>query len=283
MFASLILAAAIGAAKAAPTASPEPVPTLSPRQLLGQIRAVFRSHRPPPPYETYTLVRKQLATNGYPDYPNSYTKHFWMRNSDRAALSRFVFRDFARGDLTFDRPAFNEDRDPGPPTADLFEPAPAIPHPVTQAYTPEPSASEVPVIGTIRATFEFDYAIQSAEVEGDELHLHVYPIRDIERNRLREIFVDHKTFELHRLIGTDKLFIVGGGPTKVYPATDTITMGTVAGYPVVTHVHAVIGGGYDDDGKEIDITFTEIKFPPTLPAWYFDPHTYAQHAADAPL
>ena len=51
----------------------------------------------------------------------------------------------------------------------------------------------------------------------------------------------------------------------------------------MTHVHAIIGGGYDDDGKEIDITFTEIKFPPTLPAWYFDPHTYAQHAADGPL
>jgi len=92
---------------------------------------------------------------------------------------------------------------------------------------------------------------------------------NIERNRLREIFVDHKTFELHRLIGTDKLFIVGGGPTKVYPATDTITMGTVAGYPVVTHVHAVIGGGYDDDGKEIDIHVYEIEVPPTLPAWYF--------------
>ena len=60
----------------------------------------------------------------------------------------------------------------------------------------------------------------------------MYPIRDIERNRLREIFVDKTTFELHRLIGTDKLFIVGGGLNKVYPATDTITMGTVAAIPL---------------------------------------------------
>ena len=60
-------------------------------------------------------------------------------------------------------------------------------------------------------------------------------------------------------------------------------MGNVGGYPVVTRIHGEVGGGYDDDGKQVDYTFSEIKFPATLPEWYFDPHTYAAHQKDAPL
>ena len=266
------------------TPSPTAVESPSPQRILGLIRAQFRSHRPPPAYETYTVTRKQNATNGYPDPVGSYTVHVWVRNLDRAALTRKVFRDDARGELTFDRPAFNEARDPGPPTADVFEPAPARPHPVTEVPTPEPNYTPLPVIGGVRTLVELDYTVQTLEVEGDELHLHIYPIRDVERNRLREIYVDRKTLELHKLIATDKLFY-GNNPklAKVYPVTFTITMGNVQGYPVVTSIHGVVGGGYDDDGKDVEFTFTEIKFPATLPDWYFNPRTYAAHQTEAPL
>ncbi len=270
MLASVLLAAAL-----APTPSPSSSPT--PQRLLGLIRLQFRSHRPPPPFETYTLVRTQLATNGYPDPTGSYTKHIWVRNLDRAALTRLVFRDEARGPLTFDRPAFNEARDPGPPTADVFEPAPARPHPVSEVPTPEPGATSLPTIGGVRAILEFDYHVESVETDGDQLHLHIMPIRDIERNRLREIYVDKRTLELRKIIATDKLFVEHG---SVYPVTFTITMGNVQGYPVVTDVHGVVGGGYDDDGKDVDFKFRDIAFPATLPAWYFDPRTYAEHAND---
>lgn len=256
-----------------PVAQAEPSPT--PQRVLGLIRARFRAHRPPPPFETYTITRSQMATNGFPDLAESYTKHIWVRNSDRAALTRQVFRDDYRGPLTFDRPAFNEARDPGPPTADVFEPAPARPHPVSEAYTPEPSYTPLPVIGGVRAIVESDYRVDSLAVEGDEVHLHITPIRDVERNRLREVFADKKTLELRKLIATDKLFIIGG---PVYPATFTITMGVVQGVPVVTDIHGVIGGGYNDDGKEVDFKFTDIAFPKSLPDWYFNPRTYAQHA-----
>ena len=60
----LVAAAAVALA----TPAPQPMATLSPERALGLIRATFRSHRPPPPYVTYTLVRSQLATNGFPDY-----------------------------------------------------------------------------------------------------------------------------------------------------------------------------------------------------------------------
>jgi hypothetical protein len=283
MLADVILAAVLAATAPAPAVQAAPVPiggepSPTPQRVLGLIRAQFRSHRPPPPFETYTVIRSQKATNGYPDLAESYTKHVWVRNFDRAALTRFVYRDDARGPLTFDRPAFNEARDPGPPTADVFEPAPARPHPVSEVPTPEPNYTPLPVIGGVRAIVESDYHVDSLEAEGDQVHLRITPIRDVERNRLREIFADRKTLELRKLIATDKLFVERG---PVYPVTFTITMGVVQGVPVVTDLHGVVGGGYNDDGKEVDFKFTDIAFPKTLPDWYFNPRTYAQHANEA--
>ncbi|MBV8748247.1 MAG: hypothetical protein JO103_00895 [Candidatus Eremiobacteraeota bacterium] len=272
MLALVMLAAVVA------TPTPDAFPTPTPQRTLGLIRAQFRSHRPPPPFETYTLVRTQKATNGYPDFANSYTRHYWVRNLDRAALRRDVFRDDARGPLTFDRPAFNEARDPGPPTADVFEPAPTRPHPVDEVPTPEPNYTPLPVIGGVRTIIESDYKVESMEVEGDQLHLHIFPIRDIERNRLREIYCDKKTYELRKLIATDKLFVDRG---NVYPVTFTITMGMVRGVPVVTDIHGIVGGGYNDDGKDVDFEFRDITFPDTLPEWYFNARTYAQHANDS--
>src|SRR5215469_7610256 len=69
-----------------PTATPTPIPMPSPERMLFLIRRQFRSHRPPPPYVTYTLVRKQTLDDGFPDLVNSYTYHIWCRSTDRAAL-----------------------------------------------------------------------------------------------------------------------------------------------------------------------------------------------------
>lgn len=275
-----VLLATLGTTPA-PTVTPSPTP----ERILGLIRAKFRSHRPPPPYVTYTLVRFQKDTAGFTDYVGSYTYHVWTRTSDRASLKRKVYRDINRGDLEFDRPAFNEDRDPGPPTADVFEPAPLKPRPVTVAPTAEPAATTLPEIATVTTIGEFDYKVVSMDVEGDELHLRIEPTRNPERNRLRELFVDKSTLELHKLIATDKLFISGPPPgmKPVYAAGLVITMGTVDGHLVITDVHATVYDGYDEDGKEADFHFRDIAFPATLPAWYFDPRTYAAHKDDAPL
>jgi hypothetical protein len=221
----------------------------NPQRAFSLIRAKFRSHRPPPPFESYTLTRSQLAADGSVDTVNSYAKHVWVRTSDGAALARSFTSDGTRGDLTFDRPAFNEARDPGPPTADMF------------------------------ADDESDYHADSLETTGGQLHLRVSPVRDPDRHRLRELYADAATYELRGLVAADKLYVYRG-PT--YPVTFTITMGAVQGMPVVTRLHGVVGGGYNDDGKEVDYAFTDIAFPPSLPDWYFDPKTYGAHRADAP-
>ena len=143
--------------------------------------------------------------------------------------------------------------------------------------TPEPHYTPLPVIGGVRTIIESDYRVDALAIEGDEMHLTIYPIRDVERNRLREVYVDRKTLELHKLIATDKLFVERG---PVYPVTFTITMGIVDGVPVVTEIHGVVCGGYNDDGKDVDFRFTDITFPKSLPEWYFDARTYASHTND---
>jgi hypothetical protein len=248
VLAAVILAAALGDAEPAP----------QPQGVLERVVAQFRSHRPPPPYESYTLVRMQQTTNGAPDIPNNYAKRVWFRGADRAALTRLVFKDGSLGPLTFDRPAFNEARDPGPPTVDLFEPARVTNRAEAAAAAP-------------------DYAVDSLETLGPVLHLVIHPVRDAGRNRLREIFCDSTTYELRKLVATDALYITRG-PT--YPIVLTITMGVVGGIPVVTELHGVVGGGFNGDGQEVDYQFRDITFPAALPDWFFDPRTYRAHAND---
>jgi hypothetical protein len=277
---ALAVAAVIAQATPAPTQAPVPAAVPAWQRDLAQVRAQFRSHRPPPPFVTYTLTRAQKTDQGYPDVVNTYTWRVWCRTSDRAALGRRVFRDNYAYAPEFLRPAFNEARDPGPPTADVFEPAPVRPRPVSEVPSPEPTRDTTVVIGRVSVNFESDYTVTAREQVGSELHLTLAPIRDRDRNRLRELFVDADTFELHKLIATDKLFI-DRGPT--FGATFTITMGMVEGFPVVTDIHGHIGDGYKGDGVEVDFTFRDIKFPKTLPDWYFNPRQYGQHTNDVPL
>jgi hypothetical protein len=221
------------------------------------IRARFRSHRPPPPFVSYTLVRTNFARNGAVEAKNSYAKHVWVRTSDGAALTRLLLGDAKRGPLEFDRPAFNEARDPGPPTVDLFAAAPG---------------------GTASAE-EPAYRPDSVAVEGDLVHVRLAPIRYPDRNRLRELFADKTTYELRKVVVVDKLFVDRG---PVYPVTFTMTVGVVQSIPVVTEIRGTVGGNYNEDGKDITYGFADIAFPTALPDWYFDPRTYRGHEADAP-
>lgn len=280
--------------RSAPAADPAstlpPYQTLTPVRVLGMIRRVYRERRPPPTYETYTLIRKQNTNYGAPDYANSYTKHYWVRNTDRAALVRMVYRDDYDGDMTFDRPALNQPRDPGPATADLFEPA--HPQPVNVVPTPEPTLPPLKTIGSVIALGESEYNVPKMTVEGAELHLVLQPRRDPERNVLREIWVDKHSYVLRRLIAHDRLFAEGDG---VYPVKFTYTLGYLDGYVVITHLDGVVlpivdkdrsgnvsERAYDGDGQTVTFDFQDIAFPKSLPDWYFDPRQYGHHLAEAP-
>jgi hypothetical protein len=279
------------AADPVPFGTLPPYQTISPVRVLGIIRRVYRTHRPPPTFETYTLVRKQNTNYGYPDPVNSYTKHYWVRNTDRAALVRYVYRDDTDGPPTFDRPALNQERDPGPPTADLFEPAHL--QPISFVPTPEPSSEPLKTIGSVVAIGESDYNVPKIAVEGEMLHLTLQPRRDPERNVLREIWVDKHSYVVRKIIAHDRLFAEGDG---IYPVKFTYTLGYLNGYVVITHLDGVVlpiesrdkAGNtsermFDGDGATVTYDFDDITFPQALPSWYFNPHEYGSHVADAPL
>jgi hypothetical protein len=274
---------AAGSSAAAST----PIPLPSPERLLYQIRRQFRSHRPPPPYLTYTLIRKQTLDDGYPDLVNSYTYHIWCRTVDRAALGRRVYRGSSRGTLEFLRPSFNEPWDPGPPTADLFEPAPAHPHSSPRDFVPTPEpAGMPPVIASVTVLGEFDYRVTRIADEGNLIHVSLQPRRDPDRNRLRELYVEHKTLELKEVVATDKLYEEDGGH-HVYPMLFTVTLGWMHDMPMVTHIHGTPTYQRDADylGRDatVDYDFNDIAFPGSLPEWYFDPRAYSNNVANAPL
>ncbi|PZR57371.1 MAG: hypothetical protein DLM50_06145 [Candidatus Meridianibacter frigidus] len=246
----------------------------SPEQTLGLIRHTFRSHRPPPPFVRYTLTRRQLTNEGFPDFIWTYTYHIWCRTSDNAALGRRVFRGGSYGSLEFLRPTFNAATDPGPPTADLFEPAPA-----TKQATPAPIFDRLREIGGVEALGETDYQVLSAVTEGELIHVRLLPRREPERNRLRELFADRRTYELKKAVATDRLFT----QFQSYPELYTLTLGAAGGYPVVTAIHGVVDDStFDEAARYIDYTFTEISFPATMPDWYFEPSGYGAHAKEAP-
>ena len=114
----------------------------------------------------------------------------------------------------------------GPPTADLFEPAPAHPHTSPREFvpTPEPTGSLPPVIASVTVLGEFDYRVTRIADEGDLTHVSLMPRRDPDRNRLRELYVDRKTLELQEVVATDKLYEEDSGK-HVYPMLFTVTLG----------------------------------------------------------
>ncbi len=276
--AALALTPAPSHASPARVAAAGPAPFPSPDDLLIAIRNRFRSHRPPPPFEIYTLERSQQTSYGYPDYNDTYTYHIWYRSYDHAAMERKHFHLGAIGNLEFKRPMFNVADDPGPPTADVFEPAPL--HTLAPDFVPTPEASMPPIIATVRVRANFDYRVTAVQREGSLIHVSIMPKRDPDRNRLRELWVDAKTLDLKKIIATDKLFIQGG---PVYPILFTIDFDMLAGVPIITHIHGEVADpSYDGDGKTVEYVFKDIVFPKALPDWYFNARDYAQHTNDAP-
>jgi hypothetical protein len=155
----------------AETPASAPAELASAQQAFDLIRERYRSHRPPPPFVSYTLIRTNFTLTGAVEANNSYTKHVWVRTSDGAALNRMVLDGARRGPLSFDRPAFNEARDPGPPTADLFAAA----------------------AGSAASAQEPAYRADWIAVEGDLVHVRLTAVRDPDHNRLREVFADKAT------------------------------------------------------------------------------------------
>jgi len=294
-FVVILCAAILLGAEPEPSPSPEPAasppsaqpsvrasarPTPNPYAILAKAREVFHAHVRPP-YVVYTIERREWI-NDFPDAGDSYTWRVWYRARDSAALSREFFRRRNRSyfGLHFIRPAFNEPVDPGPPTGDIFPFAP----PPTPA--PQPTGTEpLRTIAIVTSSADSDYRATFAGVDRNAYHLKLDPVRDRERNRLRELWVDVTTFEVLRALALDRLFLINEG--IVVQDHFDIQFELHDAVPVVRRIRAVadIPTTLSHLGRRVESQYfyDDIVFETTLPDWYFEPRTYREHFPDAPL
>ncbi len=287
----VLAAAAVALACIAQSPSAE---SLTGDQILARAKAVFRAY-PRPPFVAYTLVRRDRH-NGAPDFENSYTLKLWCRTADRSALARKAWRGKAYGELQNLTVMFDKAVDPGPPTADMFEkrlfgasgarrdtgtlPAPAATPAdtrVAETGTAAPAApTMLPEIGRVGAR-DGDYRVVRTARDGELIHLWLQPKSDAERNRLDEMWVDARTYDLRRARVRDHLYFGITGQSIEEEFDVRFTPGS-GGLPLITSIH-----GQSQYGQfETDYTFTDVTFPDALPEWYFEPKLYGAHRSDAP-
>jgi len=273
------VAIAVALACTAQTAAPAaPDGALSGDQLLARIKTVFRSY-PRPAFIAYTLVRRDTVS-GVPDLENSYSMKVWCRTSDRSALLRRAWRGRAFGDLENATVMFDKALDPGPPTADMFEKrlfgAPTSRTPAPQPVEPLATASPLPEIGRVSA-HDGDYEPYRVAREGDLLHVWLAPRSDPERNRLDEIWVDARTYDLRRALVRDHLYF-NFGISSIDDEFDIRFRPGPGNLPLI----ASIAGHTPNASYETEYSFENVSFPPSLPDWYFTPQQYGLHRSDAP-
>jgi hypothetical protein len=300
--AAVAVALACAAQSPAPAVSPLPSDSQASRvpltgdQILAQVKAVFRSY-PRPPFIAYTLVRRDRH-NGTPDFENSYTLKIWCRTADRSALARRAWNGKAYGDLQNITVMFDREVDPGPPIADMFEKrlfgaggarvdhSPASKPSSHDAGAPNAgvpgaasspdSASSLPEIGRVSA-LDGDYRAVRVARDGELLHLWLVPKSDPDRNRLDEIWVDARTYDLRRALVRDHLYL-GMSGQSLEDEFDVRFAPGPGGLPMIASIH----GQTKYAQFETDYTFKDITFPDSLPDWYFAPKQYGMHRADAP-
>jgi len=255
--------------------SAQSAPDLTPEQILIRAKQTYHAH-PLPPFVVYTVHRKE-RTNGLIDFADSYTLRLWCRTSDNSCLVRHVVNGRVTGPLENLFPRFNAAIDPGPVTADLFEPA----QPHKSASAPSQIATgtdaEIATIGSVHVAFESDFRARSARRLSETYELEVEPRRDPDRNRAQSMTVDAQSFELRRIIARDRLYFQGSATS--YPETFTIELQMLEGHLVLDRVRGSTGEGYD---SSVDYTYTDIVFPSGLPMWYFQPGEYGAKVSEAP-
>ena len=278
----------VAVALACVAASPEPSAPLTGDQILARAKAVFRSY-PRPPFVAYTLVRRDQH-NGAPDFENSYTLKIWCRTADRAALARKAWKGKAYGELENVTVMFDKAVDPGPPTADMFEkrlfgalgarrdapPAPMASPDALATLEPAAVATMLPEIGRVGAR-DGDYRVVRVARDGDLIHLWLDPKADPDRNRIDEMWVDARTYDLRRARVRDHLYFGITGQSIDEDFDVRLTPGP-GGLPLITSIH----GKTKYDQFETEYTFRDVTFPAELPAWYFEPKQYGAHRSDAP-
>ena len=248
--------------------------------ILARVKAGLRAGERPD-YVVYTLVRRD-SIDYTPDFMNSYTLRIWCRTADSVALSRRVSGGRANGPAEFITPAFDKPIDPGPPTADLLDVIRQTGARPASAASPGPSAGAPAVIGSVAVFIERNYHVTFAGTDRGDYHLRLEALRDPDRNRLTDLYVDRLSYGLHRAVAHDHLYAEG----RTIPERFEIDFGIQGGIPVIVAIHGetdfTAAGSSGEPLHAVDYRFEDVTFPAQLPAWYFEPQQYGAHRAELP-
>ena len=295
--AALLCAALLLGAEPQPSAAPSSavvfpaMQATDPYFILQRAREVFHAHVRPP-YITYNM-RRVVWIDDQPDGDDGYELRIWCRTADAVALARIwnPFRKRAMYELHFLPFTLRLDTDPGPPIGDIFErPPPAPPR------APHPGATErLRTIAIVANKGDLDYRASYSGIEKGAYHLKLQPLRDEQRNRLRELWVDSQ-FEVVRAIEVNRpvqLYdawspapqdVVSDGP--LVPIRLDMKFATVEGIPVLQQAKELteVIPSFGTGGHRIEMEFhyDRVVFATTLPDWYFDPKTYHERFREAP-
>src|ERR1700693_2676941 len=243
---------------------PSPPPTPNAYAILARARDVFHSHVSPP-YVVYTLERRQQGDQRVPSFV--YLLRIWCRTRDSAALMRTLDRRTgrAKGELNFVRPALNGPVDPGPPTADIFQ--------IDSARAP------------LSSGVELDYRAEVVDLEDGAYPLKVDALRDTDRNRLSELWVDAASFEVRHAVVGDRLFVSGEKPQPIqmdmfFERHDGVT---VLSRIQTESTYALGSPRRTEWFRRVDeFVFGDAVFTSPPPDWYFEAKSYREHAGEGP-
>ena len=280
------------AASVAPGTDAMTVRPPDPYFILQSAREAF--HAPGrPPYVVYNMKRV-VFLDDQPDSDDDYTLRIWSRTSDGAALVRFwdPITQRAFEDLYFGRYRLRLDADPGPPVSDIFEPPPGrIPQ------SPRESTTDgLRTIAVVAQRGDLDYRATLVGIDKGSYHLKLQPLRDEDRNRLRELWVDTDDFEVRRAIEvaspavTAERWAARPQDLPAYgflsPIQLDMTFELLANVPVITKATETAqiypGVGALGHQIEMDYSYDRMTLRSELPDWLFQPNTYGAHFREAP-
>jgi len=147
-----------------------------------------------------------------------------------------------------------------------------------------PDLSDLRTIASVVSTAKPSYDITFAGTEpltnggGEAYHLVLKPRSDPWKHNLRELWVGSKTFNIVRAVLVGDYQPDNG--QLVEQTTVSEDFGQVGPYWVVIHHTWTYRDAPNAIDFQYDTTATNMSFPDTIPAWYFDERQFARHRSE---
>ncbi|HEV2260868.1 MAG TPA: hypothetical protein VGR69_01070 [Candidatus Rubrimentiphilum sp.] len=247
----------------------------------------------PDPYQIYKRAMQQLATLQQPGYI-VVLEHWITVTSWRSGASETDQWDERR---VFDSTNRRECVLPEP-----FKPAQIVPEIGESYFAPDiwlishrqatipagssnmtPDLSDLKTIASVVSLAQPSYDIRLVGVDpltqgGTAYHLSLRPRSDPVKHNLRELWIDTSTHNIMRAI------IEGGyRPTYSDIVEDTFVsedFGRVGPYWLVIHRIWTYDDPFSPVKFHYDATSQTMKFPDSLPAWFFNANQFRRHVTD---